>query len=147
MFSTKDFEKIHWHDNAIHGFRILEGNPCGELVFDIDYIVEWLPPVNGAFTFRVAPSDLMFHEVSNLVISINYEAASAAVQPMSLHEIQREIAAYPNGYSSFIWKLELNCPPDSFFRFCAKGFTQTQRMPPITTKAQWLSPAERTTAL
>lgn len=147
MFSTDDFEKIHWHDNAIHGFRILEGETSGELVLDIDYITEWLPPTEGAYSFRVAPSDLTFHEVSDLVVSINYAAASAAVQPMAIHEIHREIINYPNGYSSFTWKIELNWPPNSFISFCSSGFTQSQRMEPISTGAQYLSPAERTIAL
>lgn len=147
MFSTDDFEKIHWHDNAIHGFRILEGELCGDLVFDIDFISEWLSPVEGAFSFRVAPSDLTFHEVSDLIVSINYAAASAAVQPMTIHEIHRETITYPNGYSSFSWRIELNWPPNSFFTFQSRGFTQHQRMEPIITGAQYLSPSERQNAL
>ena len=147
MFSTEDFENIHWHDNAIHGFHILEGDTCGEVVFDIDYITEWLPPVNDAFSFRGAPSDLTFHEVSDLVVSVNYAAASAAVQPMTIREIHREVVNYPNGYSSFAWEIELNWPPNSFFKFCSNGFTQIQRMEPVTTGAQYLSPLERKIAL
>ena len=146
MLSTDDFEKIHWHDNAIHGFRILEGELCGDLVFDIDFIVEWLPPVQGAFSFRVAPSNLTFHEVSDLIISINYAAATAAVQPLAIHEIHREVVTYPNGYSSFAWKVELNWPPNSYFTFQSSGFTQHQRMEPITTGAQYLSSMERNCA-
>ena len=137
MFSTDDFERIQWHDNAIHAFRIVEGEVCGDLVLDIDFIVEWLPPVEGAYRFRVAPSNLTFHEVSDLVVSINYAAASAAVGPMTIREIRRESVIYPNGYSSFVWKVELNWPPNSFF-------TQVQRMEPIVTGAQYLSIGERT---
>lgn len=147
MHSTSDFEKIQWHDNAIHGFRILEGETSGELVLDIDFITEWLPPTKGAYGFRVAPSDLVFHEVSDLVVSINYAAASAAVQPMTIREIHREVVTYPNGYSSFAWKVELNWPSNSSITFCSTGFTQSQRMEPITSGAQYLSPAERTIAL
>lgn len=143
MLSTVDFEKIHWHDNAIHGFRILEGEHCGDLAFDIDYITEWLSPVEGAFSFRVAPSDLTFHEVSDLIISINYAAATAAVQPMAIHEIHREVVTYPNGFASFAWKIELNWPPNSHFSFQSSGFTQHQRMEPITTGSQYLSPTDR----
>jgi len=143
MFSTEDFGKIQWHDNAIHGFRILEGDTCGELVFDIDFIAEWLPPLNGKYSFKVAPSSLTFHEVSDLVISINYAEASAAVQPMTIHEIQRESITYPNGYKSFRWKVDINWLPKSFFSFCSPGFSQLQRMEPITTEAQYLSPSER----
>ncbi|NHQ86130.1 hypothetical protein HA050_08365 [Iodobacter sp. HSC-16F04] len=147
MVSTSDFENIQWHDNAIHGFRILEGESGAELVLDIDFITEWLPPTKGAFGFKVSPSDLVFHDVSDLVVSINYAAASAAVQPMTIHEIHREVVTYPNGYSSFAWRIELNWPPNSFLTFCSCGFTQYQRMEPVTTDAQYLSPAERHIAL
>ncbi|MBB1519902.1 hypothetical protein [Aquipseudomonas guryensis] len=143
MFSTEDFGKIQWHDNAIHAFRILEGDVCGELIFDIDFIAEWLPPTNEKYNFKVAPSNLIFHEVSDLVISINYAEASAAVQPMAIHEIQQEPITYPNGYSTFRWKINLNWPPNSFFSFCSPGFNQSQRMEPIITEAQYLSPSER----
>lgn len=143
MFSTEDFGKIQWHDNAIHGFRILEGEICGELIFDIDFIAEWLPPINEKYSFKVAPSNLIFHEVSDLVISINYAEASAAVQLMAIHEIKQEPIIYPNGYTTFRWKINLNWPPNSFFSFCSPGFNQIQRMEPIMTEAQYLPPAER----
>lgn len=89
----------------------------------------------------------MFHEVSDLVVSINNAAASAAVQPMSIHEIHRESLTCPNGYSSFAWKIELNWLPNSFMTFCSCGFTQSQRMEPVTIGAQHLSTAERKIAL
>ena len=147
MFSTTDFENVDWHDNAIHAFRILEGEDGGELVLDIDFIAEWLPPANGAYSFRVAPSDLTFHEVSDLVISINYAVLPAAVQPMIIHTIHRESVAFANGHSSFSWKIELNWPSNSFSSFESRGFTQVERKPPVITGAQYLSPSERNVAL
>jgi hypothetical protein len=145
VFTTEDFDKIHWHDNAIHAFRILEDEDgcCGDIVLDIDFIEEWLPPIDNAFSFKVAPSDLTFHEVSDLVISVNYASASAAVQPMTIREIHREVVTYPNGYSSFAWEIELNWPPNSFIKFCSKNFSQVLRMEPVISGAQYLSPAER----
>jgi len=91
MYTTADFETIRWHDNAIHGFRIVEGadNHGGTLAFDIDFILEWLPGGSGSFTFKIEPSALIFHEVTDLVISIDYAVATAAVQPMTIHEIHR----------------------------------------------------------
>ena len=144
MFSIDDFEKIHWHDNAIHSLRIVEAEDCaGELVLDIDFIAEWLPPVNNAFNFKIAPSDLTFHEVSDLIISINYAAASAAVGPMTISEITRTVCSYPNGHSSFTWRININWPPKSFISFQASGFTQVPRSEPVFSDAQYLSPSER----
>lgn len=145
MINTEDFEQVSWHDNAIHGLRILEGTDdcCGDLVLDIDFIVEWLPPHQNVFSFRVTPSDLTFHEVTDLVITIDYAKASAAVQPMTIREIRREAVVYPNGYRSWSWEIDLNWPPNGVIKFNSRGFSQVRRMEPVTTQAQYLSPAER----
>ena len=147
MSATDDFENFNWHDNAIHGIRIVEGpDGCGgELILDIDFIVEWLPPEDdkGAFRFRISPADLIFHEVTELVISVDYASSTAAVQPMTIHEIHREVVTYPNGYSSYSWNIEFNWPRNSFISFRSDGFTQVARSQPVTSGAQYLSPAER----
>lgn len=141
------FEDYSWHDNAVHGIRILEGpDGCGgELILDIDFIVEWLPPQAGetAFEFRIAPAHLTFHDVTDLVISVDYASCTAALQTMTIHEIHREVVKYPNGYSSFAWKIEINWPRNSFFSFCSPGFTQVLTAPPIVSDAQYLSPLQR----
>lgn len=145
MLTTENFDQMNWHDNAVHAFRILDGghSAAGQLVLDIDYITEWLQGSDRSFQFKIAPSDLIFNEVSDLVISIDYSSASAAVQPMAIHEIERKLMTYPNGYSSFSWKVNMNWPPNGFISFHASGFTQVPRMEPITSGAQNLTPVER----
>jgi hypothetical protein len=145
LFTTEDFEKIHWHDNAIHGFRIVEGDDgcTGQLIFDIDYISEWLRDTGDSFSFKIIPSDLTFHDVSDLVISIDYAALPAALQPMCISEIKREVVVYPNGHSSFQWEIELNWPSNSFFKFRASDFTQVPRVQAVISESQYLLPAER----
>jgi hypothetical protein len=147
MSAPDDFESYNWHDNAVHGIRIVEGaDGCsGELILDIDFIAEWLKPKDGndAFCFRIAPADLTFHDVTELVISVNYAASTAALQPMTIHEIHREIFTYPNDHSSFAWKIEINWPRNSFISFHSSSFSQVTRKPPITSGSQYLSPQER----
>ena len=147
LSAPDQFDSYSWHDNAIHGFRIVEGpDGCsGELILDIDFIAEWLPPQNesNAFQFRIAPADLTFHEVTELVISVDYALCSAALQPMTIHEIHREAVTYPNGYSSFAWQIEVNWPRNSFISFRAPGFTQALRAEPIASGAQYLLPSLR----
>jgi hypothetical protein len=47
-----------WHHNSVHAFRVVEGKDgAGELVLDIDHIVEWIESEKG-YKFRVAPADL-----------------------------------------------------------------------------------------
>lgn len=141
------FEDFSWHDNAIHGFRIVEGaDGCsGQLDLDIDFIVDWIPPTRGArsFEFRVAPAILSFHDVTHLVISVDYASCSASLQPMSIQEIHREVFTSPNGYSSFAWKIEMNSPSDSFISFHAPYLSQELRAEPIQSAAQWLMPSQR----
>lgn len=112
--TTDRFEEFGWHDNAIHAFRISEGDDgcSGNLILDIDYILEWISPSaqDGNFSFVVSPADLVFLEVTDLVISTDYASSSVALQPMTIDEISREVVTYPNGYSEFAWKIELNWP-------------------------------------
>jgi hypothetical protein len=144
--TTDDFDGFQWHDNAIHGIRVEEGDDgcLGQLILNIDFIVEWLASTDNTFSFRIAPADLAFHGVSDLIISVNYAAATAAVQPMMIHQIHRESMTHPNGYSEYSWKVEINWP-SGFISFKANGYTQTLRQEPVTSGAQYLSPAERNT--
>ncbi|MDZ7812207.1 MAG: hypothetical protein U5L74_03425 [Ideonella sp.] len=151
MSQVKRFEDYCWHDNAIHGFRMVQGaDGCtGDLVLDIDHIVEWLSPQDNAtaYHFRVAPALLTFHEVSDLVVSIDYGAHSLAFQPMAIHDIQREEVTYPNGYTSFAWTIELNIPMAGHMTFQASGFTQTVNSESVISRMQSLSPSQRVSLL
>ena len=64
-----------WHDCRIYGliFSQVNANGTVHLVFDIDYIFQWVNPIfpNNAFSFWVAPCSLAFKEVFNLLISIS----------------------------------------------------------------------------
>jgi hypothetical protein len=68
VWSDADFEQMGWHDATVWGIAFVHsptfGAP-GELVLDIDYIVQWIEPVppDEYFTFAVAPATLVFHEV------------------------------------------------------------------------------------
>lgn len=75
-----NFEELNWHDNAIHAFRIRESDVSSELEFDIDHILDWLPDEKGVCSFRLTPATLVFHSVSDLIISINYANAPAVAQ-------------------------------------------------------------------
>lgn len=147
MSVAAHYEDYSWHDNAIHGLRIAEGTDgcSGELILDIDYIIEWLPPQSeeNAFGFRIAPANLTFREVTDLVISIDYASSTAALQPMMIHEIHREAVSYSTGYSSFAWRVEINWPSNSFISFHSPDFTQVLRAEPIVSGAQYLSPSQR----
>jgi len=142
------FEDLGWHDNAIHALRIAEGDDgcSGQLTLDIDYILEWISPLgqDRRFSFVVSPADLIFVQVTDLVISINYASCSAALQPMTIDVIRREVINYPNGYSSFSWKIELNGPANSFISFHSPSMSQVLKGESVRSTAQWLLPSQRT---
>jgi len=146
-WTAADFEQLCWHDNPIHGLAIREGeHGSGELELDIDYILEWLcDKTTGHCDFRIAPATLTFHEVTDLVLSLDYLAMTASLCPPSIGEIQRAAYVYPNGYRASEWTIEINWPAGSI-RFKGEGFTQVLRANPIVVDRQVLTQTERRSA-
>lgn len=142
MLRTEAFNAMSWHDNHVHGLAIEEGaHGLGELRLDLDYIVEWLACADGKFSFRIAPALLTFHGVSDLVVSLDYAASSAALTPFSIHEIRRT----PLPHARYAWEIELNWPKGRI-AFSADGFTQALRGSAVESERQHLSAAERRAA-
>jgi hypothetical protein len=142
MQKDRSFEEMNWHDNHVHGFTIQEGaDGTGELLLDIDHITEWLCQGN-TFAFLIAPATLTFHQVFNLVIDIDYTSPSKAIAPLSIHRVHRESFQYPNGHSSYKWRIELNSPRGEM-SFEAPGFSQRATGDTIKSESQRLSPAVR----
>lgn len=139
---TEDFDKMSWHDVHVHGFRLIEGeHGTGELVLDIDYILEWVRN-KESFSFRIAPATLLFYEISNLRFCLDYATPTIGIVPFSLNAIKREPITYPTGHKSFRWDLEINCP-DGNLSFECPGFTQTLRESDRISSLQRLLPSER----
>ena len=79
FWTDADFPNLSWHDNSVHAFRVIEGkNGVGELVLDIDHIVEWIES-EKRYDFRVAPAELRFRDVADLRMTLDYPATSAAL--------------------------------------------------------------------
>lgn len=42
-WTEADFDKLFWHDYAVHAIRIVEGEyGAGLLILDVDVILEWI---------------------------------------------------------------------------------------------------------
>jgi len=137
-----NFDQLSWHDNHCYGFDIEEqADGVGRLRLDLDHIVEWLKK-DGRYSFRVAPAFLIFHQVSDLTVSLNYAVATAAIGPFSIHEVRRERISHPNGHSSYSWEIDLNWP-EGRITFRAPSFSQEVRAPAVETERQHLSAEER----
>lgn len=142
-WTDQDYDRLSWHDNHIHGLRVVEGeHGVGELVIDIDFILEWLgADASGNFQFHIAPADLTFHEVSNLTVSLDYASLSAAMAPFSIDGIKKLLDKRER-YDATIWTIDINFPAGRI-SFEASGFTQTLRGHAITTDQQVLSQEQR----
>lgn len=141
-WSTEDFDSLGWHDVSVHALRIEEGEDgSGELVLDIDYILEWCID-KPDFSFRIAPATLRFHEIFNLRVVLDYASLPAGISPFTLDGITRELLTYPNGNQSFRWLLSVNWPAGEI-SFESSGFTQELAGPEVTKARQSLVPQER----
>ena len=136
---------MSWHDNHVHGIRVetaTEEHGTGVLSLDLDYILEWLPPVEGKFSFRMAPATLTFFEVFGLKIDVDWVAAQAGVTPFSIGEISRERIEYQTGYVRWRYRIGINWPIGAI-TFEAQGFQQELRGEPVLSASQCLTKEQR----
>jgi hypothetical protein len=138
-WTDADFPNLSWHDNSVHAFRVIEGKDgAGELVLDIDHIVEWIESQAG-YEFRVAPAELRFRDVTDLRMTLDYSAATAALTPFTLDRIQ--VDQMRNGQSNR-WTLKVNWPVGEI-SFSSTGFTLRLTGESVVSSAQSLEPAQR----
>jgi hypothetical protein len=140
-WTHEQFEQMCWHDNHIHALRVVEGEyGAGELLFDLDYILEWLKGPER-MQFRLVPATLRFTDVTNLRIVLDYASASAALGPFSIHAIERR-AEPRERYVAQVWKIVINWPVGEI-SFEASGYEQLSTGEPVVSDLQHLSPQER----
>jgi hypothetical protein len=124
-----------WHDNLIYGLSVDTGAPerqerRSNLIFDIDYICEWLREPLGEAKFRVAAATLTFHDVTDLVIAIDHGSSDGCnvITEWSIDRVDRERLDRPFDY--WRWTIQLNLPSAGTIVFCATGFSQDLRTEP-----------------
>lgn len=141
VWTHRQFADMSWHDNYVHAIRIVEGEfGSGELVLDLDYILEWLPDGDGC-RFRILPADLRFLEVTHLRIALDYATPTAGLVPFSLDRIER-LSEERERYVAQMWKLIVNWP-EGEISFEANGFEQLGVAAPVVSCEQYLSAKER----
>jgi hypothetical protein len=134
FWTDADFPDLSWHDNSVHAFRVIEGKDgAGEFVLDIDHIVEWIES-EKQYDFRVVPAELRFRDVTELRLTLDYPAISAALSPFTLDRIEVDESNH--------WTLKVNWPVGEI-SFSSTGFTQRVTGEPVISSAQSLHPARR----
>ncbi len=149
---TADFDALSWHDVHVHGFRMIEnGDGTAELQLDIDFILEWPPPVFGDIRFRLAQAMLQFHDVSALRFALDYVACSAGMSAFTIGGITRVPLRGEDDASEddagevmgpWRWRIDVNWP-EGFLEFEATGFSQWLVGEIIEQHGQSLRPADR----
>jgi hypothetical protein len=143
-----DFDRMSWHDNHVHGLRIVGAEVAdhlvlksGELVLDLDHIVEWVEHPDRGYRFRIQPSTLRFLEVSELRIVIDYSGRSQLLYPFSIHGIECAVVQRER-YKARLWTIRLSFP-EGAITFEAHGFEQTGWGKIVDSTEQCLLPSER----
>jgi hypothetical protein len=76
VWTEIDFDKMGWHDVAVHALGFEQGRDSARLLLDIDYILQWLDPVppSDFYSFVIAPATLVFENVWSLKGDLDAEA-------------------------------------------------------------------------
>ncbi len=143
IWTEEDFELMGWHDANIYGMIIEKEEESWQanLIFDIDYIFEWVhpSPPQEYFSFWVAPCTLVFKEVFDL--KINIDCRGSAFDLLEIADLNL-ISKYEQepGVTIYEWCLDLQ---EGDIRFKSLGFEQIVKKNPIYGNSQVLSNDER----
>ena len=142
VWTDAQFDTMSWHDNHVHALRIVKTeNGEGDLILDVDHILEWIKDTQNAFQFRILPVTLTFHGVMFLRFSLDCATPTAAFGPFMIHEIERR-SEQRERYVAQLWKLSVSWPVGEL-AFEARGFTQRGFGEPILSAGQCLDPELR----
>ncbi len=143
IWTQDDFDDMGWHDANIYGMIIERGKEPwqGNLIFDIDYIFEWIHPVppQEYFSFWVAPCTLIFKDVYELRMNIDQQGNSLDLFDFHNIALLKE-EKLDNNIVLYEWLLELHIGE---IQFKSLGFDQIVRKAPVYTNEQVLSLEER----
>lgn len=131
-WDDNEFDTMRWHDCPI--YAIAFDREKFELIFDIDYLVQWMKPAahDAGFKFRVAPATLAFKNVHSM------EMVSDSIDLVILN-IGREALGKPvngdyiNAALEYQWIMETSSGEISFKSI---GYEQFARKKPVLLKNQ-----------
>jgi hypothetical protein len=146
--TESDFDLLSWHDSHIHGFEFRIGDSdiddwTSDLVFDIDFIVEWVCGTDMYPRFQVAPATLTFHDVTDLHIDICWGDSSFQMSLLtsSIDTIERERIENQRIHLDrpyYEWRVLLCDPPAGKTTFGATGLKQELRCSSVLSDHQEL---------
>ncbi len=145
IFTNDDFEEISLHDNKIHGiqFCVDVEKFQSDIVFDIDYIVEFVCGVECQF--KIAPASLRFHNVTDLNLLINWgdSGFQNSISGPFIIELKREPVETNMRVKNY-YRWVIVCNNEKYnISLGASDFTLTLLSEPIVSGVQHLDIVER----
>lgn len=136
-----------FHDNRIHGFRLISEDFRSEIEFDIDHIILWPDFYAGGSEaiFEVAKAALCFHIVTDINISLrsgNGQYAATAGE-IVIDRIERVPVRTPIIVTEYyLWKIHTN-HDGVVIEFGAKNFSLEVSEKRLKVPRQHLTDSER----
>lgn len=129
IFTTDEFDQLSWHDVTIKNVSFI--NKKFELLFEIDFILDWLHPKSEIeyFKFNVAKASLLFENVYDLQIEINTDAN------VRINEVSRSKRSTNKNTGVEEWVWLLDCIEGSI-KFISSGFVLELKSNPIISETQ-----------
>lgn len=133
IWDENDFDKMGWHDSKIYAIAFEDDN--FELMFDIDYILEWVNPEESEsnYKFWVSPCTLVFRNVWNLDINLE---TGLNLEILDLHRANITKSKNESSItesSEYDWKVEIN---NGDVSFRSVGYRQYFRRSPVLIENQ-----------
>jgi len=139
-WTDADFERMGWHDARIHALAWCQES--GELLLDLDYIVEWPAQCgpDGDFEFWTVPATLVFEFVTELRVDLR---PWPAFDVIDLQRSAEPVEHGPLGSSNEqTWLWTISCHEGAIL-LRGTGFRQYARRAPVLNTMQSLSLEER----
>ena len=138
-----DYDPRVWHDDTLYGMRfhtpdLIAPSPdaadwASLFILDIDHIVAWVC-AGEKVSFRVAPADLIFREVCDLEMAVDWGDSNGQVglHEPSIDQITRDPVPVADGRPPmFHWRIVFNHHAGGAIGFRARGFDLKLRCDPV----------------
>jgi len=151
---SKDFMEISFHDNHVYGFSVRRKEFGEDLIFDIDYISEWICHEDRTCSFKIVPADLIFSDLVDFEINLSWGKSLKQPDPKyaTTHSPSGEIILNRiiiENYEDPIYKgfqkyiFDLISPEKGIMNLGAKKVSLIGRKPPISSQEQHLDWSQR----
>lgn len=142
---NNELDKYDFHDNKIHGISfVAEVETFGSsLCLDIDHILEWRCDklINDEMLFSVSKANLVFYQVSNVVIDVKCIGGRSNIAPpyIFIDTVEMEATGKQNYYRWLIRMVDMV----SFISFEASSFSCNLIGKAMSINRQYLLEKER----